>query len=174
LNIAASGPDSAVFFTATAPAPHQNAVPLVNQSTSGYQMTSTNDPLAPLFSSQTCATLLPPSRANEFFEALLGDAEEGAFDLALEYVGTQGSTLHFDILLTERPGHCLACNLTYGLPQVFTRHPVLDIEGLVKKVDAILGKQGGVGAWQLGSTSQRSRSLHVIPLTIDYQPAGTD
>ena len=137
-------------------------------------MTSTNDPLAPLFSRQTCTALLPPSRADEFFEALFGDAEDGAFDLALEYVGTQGSTLRFDILLTERPGHCLACNLTYGLPQVFTRHPVLDIAGLVGKIDAILGKRGSVDTWQLGSTSQRSRCLHVIPLTIDYQPAATD
>ncbi|MBE0585258.1 MAG: pancreas/duodenum homeobox protein 1, partial [Desulfofustis sp.] len=92
-------------------------------------MTSTNDPLAALFSSQTCSTLLPPSRADEFFEALFGDAEEGAYDLALAYVGSHGSTLRFDILLKERPGHCLACNLTYGLPQVFTRHPILDIAG---------------------------------------------
>jgi hypothetical protein len=134
-------------------------------------MTSTNDPLAALFSSQTCTTLLPPSRADELFEAMFGDAADGAYDLALEYVGTHGSTLRFDILLTERPGHCLACNLTYGLPQVFTRHPVLDIAGLVGKIDTILGQRGTVGNWQLGSTSQRSRSLHVIPLTIDYQPA---
>lgn len=137
-------------------------------------MTSPNDPLAVLFSSQTCATLLPPSRADEFFEALFGDAEDGAYDLALQYVGTHGSTMRFDILLTERPGHCLACNLTYGLPQVFSRHPVLDIGGLVEKIAAVLGERGNVGTWQLGSTSQRSRSLHVIPLTIEYQPAAAD
>lgn len=135
-------------------------------------MTSTpDDSFAALFSPQTCSTLLPPGRADEFFEALFGDAKEGAYDLALEYTGVQDGRLRFDILLRERPGHCLACNLTYGLPQVFSRHPVIDINGLVSKVGTIIGHRGTVGGWQLGSTSQRSRSLHAIPLLIEFQPA---
>lgn len=134
-------------------------------------MSSSNDPLATLFSSQICNTLLPPGRANEFFEALLGDADEGAYDLELHYVGVQGGTIRFDILLRERPGHCLACNLTYGLPQVFSRHPIIDIAGLVKKIETIIDERGKTGNWRLGSTSQRSRSVHAIPLTIEFQPA---
>lgn len=134
-------------------------------------MTASNDSLASLFTSRTCAALLPPERANEFFDALFGDAAEGAYDLELEYVGLQGTNLRFDILLHERPGHCLACNLTYGLPQVFSRHPIIDIAGIVREIDTIIGDNGSTGAWHLGSTSQRSRTLHSIPLTIEFTPA---
>lgn len=59
---------------------------------------------------------------------------------------------------------CLACNLTYGLPQVFTRHPLLGVgklaQTLAERIDA------GMASWSLGSTREMSRSLHVIPFTI--------
>ena len=64
------------------------------------------------------------------------------------------------------PGHCLACNLTQGLPQVFSRHPVIDISGIVEQVSTLLGNRARATGWRLGSTEQRSGSLHLIPLTI--------
>ena len=127
----------------------------------------TADRFASLFSADTCAELLPAGTADRFFEALFGDAEEGSYDLELTYRGSDGTALNFDILLHERPGHCLACNLTYGLPEVFSRHPVINIKGIAEKVDEIIGELGQTGAWRLGNTTQRSQSLHTIPLIIE-------
>jgi len=128
-----------------------------------------NDSFATAFSRSVCATLLPPERANEFFEALFGDASEGAYDLELKYHGTSGDTIRFDLLLHQRPGHCLACNLTYGLPQVFSRHPVINIAGMVDKIKAILAEKVETTGWKLGSTSQLSNALHSIPLMISIK-----
>jgi len=128
-----------------------------------------NDLFAPLFAQQTCAALLPAETADEFFEALFGDAGEGSYDLELRYVDSDAGSLRFDILLLERPGHCLACNLTYGLPQVFSRHPVINIAGIVDKVNALLQDKGTTGDWSLGATRQISQSTHIIPLTIELQ-----
>ena len=86
-----------------------------------------------LFTAKVCAELMPPERTNEFFEALFGDAGEGSYDIELQYNGSSGKRIQFDFLLRERPGHCLACNLTQGLPQVFSRHPLLNVEGIVGK-----------------------------------------
>lgn len=132
----------------------------------------TSDKFAPLFSADTCAELLPAGTADRFFEALFGDAAEGSYDLELKYRGSDNGALHFDILLHERPGHCLACNLTYGLPEVFSRHPLINIKGIAEKVDAIIGDLGHIGEWRLGNTSQRSQSLHAIPLIIELQQRG--
>lgn len=128
-----------------------------------------NDSFAPLFPAEVCAKLLPPERANEFFEALFGDASEGSYDLELTYSGSADDSIRFDILLHERPGHCLACNLTYGLPQVFSRHPVINIENIVERVGTLLHDKGNVGDWSLGATRQLSSSTHAIPLTITLQ-----
>ena len=129
----------------------------------------TEDSLAKLFNSKTCGDLLPPGTADEFFEALFGDASEGSFDLELAYRSGDSNSLRFEILLHERPSHCLACNLTYGLPEVFSRHPVININGIVEKIDAVLGDRGNTGGWILGATSERSQSLHAIPLNIDFK-----
>ena len=59
----------------------------------------------------------------------------------------------------------LACNLTYGLPQVFSRHPVIDVPGLVEQV-ARQVNGSGVKDWKLGKTKEVSPELHVIPLII--------
>lgn len=125
-----------------------------------------NDSFASLFTPRTCAELLPPERADEFFEALFGDASEGSYDLELQYVGNDHDSICFDILLHERPGHCLACNLTYGLPQVFSRHPVINIQNIVEQVGTLLQEDSSVGDWNLGATRQLSSSTHAIPLTI--------
>ena len=122
-----------------------------------------------LFDKETCKNLMPPERSDEFFEALFGDAEEGAYDIELQYRDTTRDKITFELLLHERPGHCLACNLTQGLPQVFSRHPLINMAGLVKKIDEILGNQATTGEWELGFTEHRSNSLHVIPLTVSFR-----
>lgn len=129
----------------------------------------TNDALSEMFTHEVCRELLSPTTADEFFDALLGDASEGSFDIALSFRESNGESLQFDIELHERPGHCLACNLTYGLPEVFSRHPIININGLVEKIGERLGDNGNTGDWRLGTTKQQSQSLHVIPLIIDVK-----
>lgn len=129
----------------------------------------TNDVHGDLFTSEACRELLPAATADQFFDALFGDASEGSYDIALSYRGSDTTSLQFDIELHERPGHCLVCNLTYGLPEVFSRHPIININGLVEKIGARLGEKGNIEAWRLGRTNQQSQSLHIIPLIIDLK-----
>lgn len=118
-----------------------------------------------IFTEDKLLTIFPADRADAFFEALFGDAEEGAYDIALAYAGETDSSLNFEIRLTQRPGKCLACNLTYGLPQVFTRHPIININGVAKELAEAIG--GTVDSWRLGATREHSRELHVIPLLVE-------
>lgn len=120
-----------------------------------------------LFTQETLSKLFPAERANDFFDALFGDAEEGAYDIKLAFKGGSDSTLHFELELHERPGRCLACNLTYGLPEVFSRHPVINIKGLVAAIDTALGDAASCADWRLGTTNSVSKSLHTIPLLIN-------
>jgi hypothetical protein len=120
-----------------------------------------------LFSQDKLDSLFPLERSNQFFEALFGDSDEGAYDIRLAFKENQADTLLFELELHQRPGKCLACNLTYGLPKVFTRHPVIDINGIVAQLDQLLGDRVRCGQWQLGSVREVSRELHVIPLMID-------
>ena len=126
------------------------------------------DTLASVFDDQMLAELFPPSRTNDFFEALFGDADEGAYDIHLRFDGYNPATnsLHFFLDLCERPGCCLACNLTYGLPEVFSRHPVINIKGLVADIEKILDGRARCTDWRLGTTIQQGSGLHAIPLTI--------
>lgn len=126
----------------------------------------TQDSFAQYFSKEKLAEIFPPERSNEFFEALFGDASEGSYDIELAYRGISGNLLIMDLLLHERPNCCLACNLTQGLPQVFSRHPIINIEGVVQKIDTLLGDKYRCTEWSLGYTEQQSRSLHVIPIKI--------
>ncbi|MBU0680207.1 MAG: pancreas/duodenum homeobox protein 1 [Proteobacteria bacterium] len=121
-----------------------------------------------LFSDEVCRKIFPPEKADAFFDALFGDASEGAYDIELKFTGFDQSAkeLHFELNLHERPGCCLACNLTYGLPEVFSRHPVININGVVKEVDKILGDTYQTTGWSLRSTRSTSKSLHQIPLVI--------
>lgn len=127
-----------------------------------------NAAMQQLFTEDKMAELLPPSRTDDFFEALLGDAEEGAYDIKLRFkeYSPAEKTLNFTLELHERPGKCLGCNLTYGLPEVFSRHPLLNIKGLVEGIVQLLGDKAGCGQWRLGVTRQASKSLHQIPLII--------
>ena len=120
---------------------------------------------AEIFSNEMLEELFPATRTHDFFEALFGDAEEGSYDISLAYTGDNGETVNFELQLKQRPGCCLACNLTYGLPQVFSRHPIINIQGLAEKVGEAVGKKDGVN-WKLGMTQEKSRELHVIPLAV--------
>ncbi len=117
-----------------------------------------------LFSPTYLDELFPPARTNEFFEALFGDAEEGAYDIRLRFEGHKGSELDFAFHLQQRPGKCLACNLTYGLPQVFSRHPLLAVGTLARTLSERAG--AAEHSWSLGSTREISRNLHLIPFKI--------
>jgi len=109
-------------------------------------------------------SLLPPEKSDQFFEALYGDSSEGAYDIRLECLSVGSKRIVLAFNLTQRPGKCLVCNLTYGLPTVFQRHPLIDIKGMVSKIEASGLKISG---WQLGETEENSPSLHVIPLYLD-------
>lgn len=122
--------------------------------------------LTTTLSKENLAKIFPKERANEFFEALFGDADEGAYDIELSFRGQKGNTLIMDLQLHQRPNRCLACNLTQGLPQVFARHPVINVKGIVKDIESLLGDSYRCSSWSLGYTEQRSRALHVIPLQI--------
>jgi len=121
-----------------------------------------------IFTDDVLKELFPPQRADEFFEALFGDASEGAYDIVLTFAGynEQTKTLNFKLDLHERPGCCLVCNLTYGLPEVFSRHPIININGLVAAIEKKLNGSGQCTDWKLGATVQQEKSLHFIPLKI--------
>ena len=119
-----------------------------------------------IFTQEVLDGLLPAGVADRFFDALYGDSTEGAWDVTLNYAGFRDGNLFFEFRLHERPGKCLACNLTYGLPDVFSRHPVINIQGIVKKIDELLAEQATANQWRLGRTRELSRDLHVIPLAV--------
>jgi len=125
--------------------------------------------LEALFSTKNLQEMFPGDRSDAFFEALFGDAEEGAYDIKLAYMGSDGKTLSMELQLFERPGRCLACNLTQGLPTVFSRHPVINIKGVVQDIDRLLAGKARCADWSLGHTKQKSRSVHAIPLTIKLE-----
>ncbi len=116
--------------------------------------------------------LFPPERADEFFEALYGGAEAGAFDISLRYNGfnSDRNLLLLDFRLTERPGKCLACNLTFGLPEVFKRHPVINVQGIVDAVQQALAPDWKVREWFIGNTEVISPEENSIPLVLALVP----
>ncbi len=126
------------------------------------------DNLGEVFSDTVLKELFGPERADDFFEALFGDAGEGAYDISLRFLGYNKAvnSLSFTLDLHERPGCCLVCNLTYGLPEVFSRHPVININGLVADIEKKLDGKARSVDWKLGTTVQQEKSLHSIPLHI--------
>ena len=123
--------------------------------------------LAEIFNHETLLQLFPKTRSDEFFEALFGDASEGAYDICLEFAGTPNpKTYNFELHLKQRPGKCLVCNLTYGLPEVFSRHPGLNIKGLAAELADKLGYTPEQVSWKLGATKSISNALHIIPFIV--------
>ena len=126
-----------------------------------------------IFSRTTLRELFPQERTDAFFDALFGDASEGAYDIELSFdrYDRAARNLRFLLNLRERPGRCLACNLTYGLPEVFARHPVIDLKGLVRDIEGRLDGEMVCGDWRLGRTVQQDNALHSIPLEIEVRQA---
>lgn len=122
-----------------------------------------------IYNDETLNRLLPESRSDEFFEALYGDAEEGAYDIRLAFVKADEKNLEFELQLHQRPGKCLACNLTYGLPDVFKRHPLINLNGIVKEIENLAGGELKIAEWKLGRTKERTRQLHTLPLILSRQ-----
>lgn len=110
-------------------------------------------------------SIFPAERTDAFFDALFGGAEEGAYDIRLVCRSLDADRAVLAFELHQRPGKCLACNLTYGLPQVFQRHPVLNVAGVAKAVATHLGWPESA-PWKLGATEEISRKLHVIPFVV--------
>ena len=129
----------------------------------------TNDIYQEIFTDTVLNDLFPSERANDFFEALYGDIEEGSYDISLAYQGLSSDqkSLRFQLNLSERPGKCLACHLTHGLPEVFSRHPIINVGGVVKRIDEQLGDKASCGEWHLDSTQTISRQLYAVPLIIE-------
>lgn len=126
---------------------------------------STNE-FSRIFNHDALEKLLPVSLSDEFFDALYGDASEGAYDISLVFAGNNNDKLHFEFHLKERPGKCLACNLTYGLPEVFQRHPLINVKGLVHEIEKLVDGQFACSKYELGRTREISKALHIIPLII--------
>ncbi|MGC9022707.1 MAG: pancreas/duodenum homeobox protein 1, partial [Dissulfurimicrobium sp.] len=115
--------------------------------------------------------LFPPGKADEFFEAIYGGTEEGAFDIALRFslFDEHRLELILEYRLTERPGRCMACSLTRGLPAVFKRHPIIDIKGAVQKIAERLEPGWKVLEWDLGPTTPKAPKVNAIPLKIKLE-----
>ena len=119
-----------------------------------------------VFTQDYLDTLLPVEISDHFFDALYGDPSEGAYDIRLEFISANDKRIVLAFNLTRRPGKCLVCSLTYGLPKVFSRHPLINIKGMVKKIEE---KGIKVKKWQLGETEEDSTSLHIIPFYLDLE-----
>ena len=74
--------------------------------------------------------------------------------------------LHFYFELHQRAGRCLVCSLTYGLPQVFERHPIINLKGLVGDIAQRAGWELNDVWWRIGTTESLSSALHRIPLVL--------
>ena len=92
-----------------------------------------------IFDEERLLELFPARRAGDFFDALYGGAEDGAYDIRLSKLAVSEQRLEFLFELHQRPRQCLACNLTHGLPQVFARHPVINAGGLAAGLAALAG-----------------------------------
>jgi len=127
---------------------------------------SNNKSAEEILTPEVLQRIFPTQRARDFFEALYGDPDEGTFDIELALAGKSGERLDLEFRLKQRPGKCMACNLTYGLPQVFSRHPLIDLPGLMREINFLLPEDMKATDWKLGSTKEVSSELHVIPLSL--------
>ncbi|MCP4671496.1 MAG: pancreas/duodenum homeobox protein 1 [Desulfobacula sp.] len=122
--------------------------------------------LKKIFTQNFIDELLPLNLSDQFFEALYGDASEGAYDINLQFKSADTRQVELVFHLVQRPDKCLACSLTYGLPNVFSRHPLINIKNMVNKIEE---KGVKIKAWHLGITQEINSSLHIIPLYFDLE-----
>jgi hypothetical protein len=64
----------------------------------------------------------------------------------------------------------MACNLTYGLPEVFKRHPVINAAGIAEAIEKKLMPEWKVKEWRLGSTIASNPKINSIPFIISLTP----
>lgn len=112
--------------------------------------------------------MFPASKTDDFFEAIYGGAEDGAYDIVLTSHEITDDKADMAFELRRRKGQCLKCSLTYGLPEVFKRHPLLNIEGLAKEIGKTLGWEK-TPAWTLYPVEEISEDLHIIPFELKKQ-----
>jgi hypothetical protein len=124
------------------------------------------DAMDDVFCEERLRELFPERRTGDFFNALYGGAEEGAYDIRLAKRAVSEQRLEFLFELRQRPRQCLACSLTHGLPHVFARHPVINVKGLAAGLASLAGWPDGSWTWELGATGEISDALHVIPFTL--------
>lgn len=117
-----------------------------------------------VYTVEWCLAMFPPERTGEFFEALFGDPDDGAYDIALAFVQQDGEMLEFCFNLHRRGNQCLACNLTHGLPKVFERHPIINCDGLAQAAAAASGRT--LKEWKTGHTREESKALHKVPFYV--------
>lgn len=117
-----------------------------------------------IYTAEWCAQVFPPERTNEFFEALFGDPDGGAYDIELAFVASEGDMLEFNFNLRQRGNQCLACNLTHGLPKVFERHPIINSADLAQEAAKAGGKN--LKEWKIGATKEDSKALHMVPFYV--------
>jgi len=122
--------------------------------------------LKEIFNEKVLKQLLPPERIEAFFEAFYF-GEEPAYHLQLGWGESTEGLVRLELQLHARPGKCLACNLTWGLPQVLEKHPLLNLDKTVQDFEKLLPQGHKVKKWYLGHTEERSPELHVIPLLIE-------
>jgi len=120
-----------------------------------------------MFSEEWIKGLLPRKKIEAFFEAFYF-GEEPAYDLELGLgeVSLEQKRIRLDLRLLARPGRCLACNLTWGLPPVLEKHPLLNLEEIVRRIEERLPEGLKVKNWELGAVREINSELHVIPLWI--------
>ena len=121
--------------------------------------------ISSLITDNALTKIFPENKADNFFDALYGAAEDGAYDIYLKHKEYSDKILTLEFHLVQRPGKCLVCNLTYGLPKVFSKHPIININEIVKKIEDLL-EDKKCASWELGRTIELSRELHIIPLLI--------
>jgi hypothetical protein len=117
-----------------------------------------------LFTDERLDKIFPADRADNFFEALYGDATEGAYDISLKFSKIEDNSLIFEFHLKQRPGKCLACNLTYGLPTVFSRHPIIILDRIKDEINTLLDGKATCTEWKVKHTVEVNRSLHLLPV----------
>ena len=122
--------------------------------------------LGKVFTQDFLDQLLPSNLSDKFFEALYGDASEGAYNISLEFLSADNKKVVLSFKLVQRDGKCLVCSLTYGLPNVFARHPLININNMIKKIEQ---KGIKIKAWNLGNTKEENSLLHTIPLYLDLE-----
>ena len=108
--------------------------------------------------------LFPPSKTDQFFDALFGGAEEGAYTIRLSPRQESDEAVDIAMELHQRPGKCLVCSLTYGLPDVFRRHPIINARGIAEAVAKKMGWESH--EWAIGPTREEGQSMHWIPFQV--------